>query len=187
LQWLEKSLELNQGGTLRQVGTLVTGFGPFGEIGENPSAWLAEHSEREHVVLDVSYAAVETWLESGPEFDRLLMVGVSGRANGLNLELIGRNVTGKALDIDHVGGPAMIDGRDVPQLGSTLYHGLTELPNGIEFSHSAGDYLCNFSLFRALQSFPDRKVGFLHVPLFGVMERERQLGLLKWLLDAVEA
>lgn len=166
--------------------TLVTGFGPFGAIEENPSAWLAEHSGRDFQLLDVSYAAVEAWLESDPEFDRLLMIGVSANRPTMSLELIGRNVTGQALDIDQIGGPAMIDGRDLPQLGSTLFHGITELPTGIEFSHTAGDYLCNFSLFRALQRFPARKVGFLHIPPFAVLDRETQLRLLGWLLETVE-
>ena len=37
-----------------------------------------------------------------------------------------------------------------------------------------GVYLCNYIFFRALQAFPDKRVGFLHVPPVNAVPIEEQ-------------
>ena len=58
---------------------LVTGFGSFGEVIENPSAALAASSGCSYEVLEVSFEAVDQFLErlDRGSFDKLLLLGVA--------------------------------------------------------------------------------------------------------------
>jgi hypothetical protein len=46
--------------------------------------------------------------------------------------------------------------------------------------------LCNFIFYRALQAFPDRRVGFLHVPPRTVVPMSEQHPFLRALLEQLE-
>jgi hypothetical protein len=63
--------------------TFVTGFLAFGDVVENPSALLARSLGRRLELLEVSYAAVDAFIErvvrEQDQFDRLLMIGVRRR------------------------------------------------------------------------------------------------------------
>src|SRR5579871_6726962 len=81
--------------------TLLTGFGPFGQVVNNPSARIVEHFGRAGApghdlttrVLPVSYAragqAVRDLLLAG-RFDAALLLGVAGQESHLRLEQCGR-------------------------------------------------------------------------------------------------
>lgn len=173
--------------------TFVTGFGPFGATADNPSAWLAERSGRPHRVLEVSFAAVERFLDDlNPDsFDRLVMLGLAGgeRDPRLRLETRARNQIGGAPDVTGVvAGPGPIAPFMPPQLGASLFTGnLATETDRWRISVDAGDYLCNFALFRALRTFPKRRVGFVHVPPPDVWPLEEQRLALAEFLEEVES
>lgn len=162
---------------------LVTGFGAFGEFDNNPSSLLAPECGCEHCVLEVSFKAVDAFLAGlDPEsFDALLMLGVAGKAEAMRVETVARNWIGPVLDVrGERHGPGLLDPAAPPRLAATLWPAelLADAPLRAA-SIDAGDYLCNYLFFRALQAFPDKRVGFLHVPPVSVVaieEQQRMLG-----------
>jgi len=154
---------------------LVTGFGAFRDIGENPSGWLSTQLGGE--VLEVSFAAVDAFLAELDEdtFDIWLMMGVHGSAERMHLETVGRNFVGAGADVRGVvAGPGAIDVSYPPALSGTLFEEGLEGENAC-LTVDAGAYLCNYLYFQGLARFPDKRVGFLHVPLVEVMGFEDQL------------
>jgi pyroglutamyl-peptidase len=173
--------------------TLVTGFGPFGEVTDNPSARLAEGCGRPFQVLEVSYRAVDGFLEmvQPSSFDRLVMLGVAAGREWVTPELFARNRIGARKDVSGAGqageiepgGPLLLEGNLwTPEALSGLL-----IKTQIEVSLNAGTYLCNYIYYRALSRFPDRNVGFLHVPPVDKIALERQIVLVEKCLAACEA
>ncbi|MBX3117964.1 MAG: hypothetical protein KF784_02790 [Fimbriimonadaceae bacterium] len=170
---------------------LITGFGPFLNVGENPSQWLAERSALPFRILEVSFQGVEEFLASGETegFDTLLHLGVAGGAERMRFETTARNVIGPTHDVlGEVQGPGKIDAFGPPQIGATLW----DVPSAFvdtevsQPSVDAGGYLCNYLLYRSLQVHPGKRVGFLHVPPVEKMDLERQLGVLWDVLGLIE-
>lgn len=165
---------------------LVTGFGAFGEFDENPSSLLASGCGFEHHLLEVSFKAVDAFLAGldGGSFDALLMLGVAGKAEGFRVETVARNWIGPIPDVrGERHGPGLLDPAAPPRLASTLWPAslLADAPLRAA-SVDAGDYLCNYLFFRALQAFPDKRVGFLHVPPVSVVPIEEQRQMLAGVL-----
>lgn len=165
----------------------VTGFGPFGEVTDNPSAFLAEHSGYPFKVMEVSYAAVDEELEklAKENFDTLVMLGIAKDATELRLESLARNHVGETPDVRGVvAGPGAIDPDGPPQIHASLWtkdKGLRGRPTR-EMSQDAGSYLCNYALYQALRKFPEKSVGFIHVPSFDMMDSDLQLAELAEIL-----
>ncbi len=172
--------------------TLVTGFAPFGLVTDNPSGRLAEGCGRPFQVLEVAYAAADAFIERlDPEsFDILLMLGVATQRERVTPELFARNWRGEQPDVRgdasdgpiEEGGPLLVE--------ATLWHAdvVASLSASPDFfaSMDAGTYLCNYLAYRALRRFPEKRVGFLHVPPFERLPRARQAAILAQVLDAVE-
>jgi pyrrolidone-carboxylate peptidase len=169
--------------------TLVTGFGPFLQVVDNPSSLLARECRRPHELLEVSYDGVRSFLRrlNASQFDRLLLVGVCGGDDQCRLETLGRNHCGTTPDVRG----------HVPEVPESWEEGPSNLPStlggrslppieGLRRSDHAGDYLCNFTLYEALRRFPDKQVGFLHVPSPDRMPLEEQLRVLEQILMAIE-
>lgn len=168
---------------------LVTGFGPFRNVTENPSWILAKHLCVDAPELTVTYPVVEMFakslkdVETGP----ILCLGLNARLTEPNFELYAHNV---------IGGEAGSSGRQHSRtvirksgpktLGQTLASPvqLLELPMAI--SYTPGDYLCNFLLYSLLVRYPERRIGFVHVPSFEAMNMEEQLVRLKGLIEYLE-
>jgi len=170
------------------MNVFVTGFGPFLGNGDNPSASLAESCGLPFRVLPVTFHAVEEFLASAPEFDALLMLGLaSGEQNPrLRLEMMARNVIGATPDAEGVvGGPGPIAPFAPRQLGATLFRSPALVAECEHWRPSvdAGSYLCNYSLFRALQTWPGQAVGFVHVPPVEVLPLDLQRAVLAQLLQ----
>jgi pyroglutamyl-peptidase len=172
--------------------TLVTGFGPFLDVTDNPSAKLAEALDRPHKILEVSFQAAEDFL-SGLDlgkFDRLLMIGVAqGRAH-LCAELFARNSYGSVSDVlGNVRSGVIEEGQPL-LLESTLFSNealaqvLVDRPH-TRVSLDAGSYLCNFTYFKALTAIPQKQIGFLHVPPFEKVAFEEQMETVRDILSAV--
>lgn len=173
--------------------TLVTGFGAFGAFDTNPSAELARHCGRPHALIEVAFAAVDAFLEAiqPDEFDRLLMLGVARKRTHLTPELYARNYVGREPDVRGVVRNGDIEEEGPLLLLSTLWNpgDLSEgLPLGLaHVSLDAGNYLCNYISYRALRRFPEKAIGFLHVPPFDAIDFEQQQDALAQILNAVEA
>jgi pyroglutamyl-peptidase len=173
--------------------TLVTGFGPFLDIKENPSAELAYGLGRPYRILEVSYDAVEDFIfHLDPDsFDRLLLMGVAPSRTHLCAELFARNTYGIAADMRGDTRTGHIQEGQPLLLGTTMFGEdlLSELMVGsrhFRLSLNAGSYLCNFTYYKALTAFPNKQVGFLHVPPFHQISLENQVGAVDGLLRAAE-
>lgn len=169
---------------------LVTGFGAFGPHDNNPSEYLAQNCGENHAVLRVTFQTVDDFLlnTEAQNCDAWLMIGVHGGAIKHHLETTARNVIGHHPDVEgNIQGPGPIEPTAPQQLSATLW----SPENLIETEHrqpsvSAGNYLCNYLFFRGLQTFPNKKIGFLHIPTFNKLSSEIQLNELKKLIESIK-
>lgn len=173
--------------------TLVTGFGPFLEVTENPSSEIAESLNRPCQILDVQYSAVERFLaEVDPQsFDQLMLIGVARRAKALRFELFARNAKGPTPDSGGSSAPGPIDLSSPLLLPASLWANTDVVAKAIQegpfvASMDAGRYLCNYIAYRALQTFPDKRVGFLHIPHFSEVSKETQVESIASVLTELE-
>lgn len=170
--------------------TLVIGFLAFGRFRVNPSALLAQSCGRPFELLEVSYAAVDGFLDrvavAHGTFDRLLMLGLRGRGTTVELERLARNHVGAEPDVRGVTrGPAPIEPGAPDVLPTTLVCATPEMPPS--FSDDAGCYLCNYIYYGALRRLPGKRVGFVHVPPEDVMPLDEQRRVLFRLIASVES
>ncbi|MDI9636776.1 hypothetical protein QPK87_39115 [Kamptonema cortianum] len=169
---------------------IITGFGPFPGVDENPSAELVKTASQATTILDVTFRSVDEFIAqlAQKEWDAWLMVGVSGKANSMLLETVGRNIVGLNPDADGVIAPGPINPALPHQLSATLWHGLQGIaPEGMAWSTDAGNYLCNYTLYRGLSAFPDRQIGFLHIPTLDVTPMNHQASYFNNLIRCLES
>jgi pyroglutamyl-peptidase len=173
--------------------TLVTGFLAFEGFEVNPSALLAQSCGRPFELIEVSYAAAGAFVAALDEsrFDRLLLIGVAGRSSKMRIETTARNIIGARPDVRggsqeprkiDAGGPDVLDGN---LWGLPAFEIETDSRKP---SDNAGDYLCNYIYYVALQRFEssERQIGFLHVPPLEMMALETQKAELSTLLEMIE-
>ena len=170
--------------------TLLTGFGPFGNVVSNPTERLLQHFASEEApghdlsfcLLPVSYTRASRLLREaidrggcqGRPFDTVLMLGVAARSPHWRVERYGRNVCGDLRDADGqmplspLLAPGAPEALPVTLPVEPMFQALTQIALPAVFSDSAGAYLCNVALFTALQHLQatghPAKAGFLHVP-----------------------
>lgn len=172
--------------------TLVTGFGPFLQIKENPSGRLAQESGRKHAVLEVAFRAVDEFIDGidADSFDRLVMVGVAATRQFITPELFARNhyapipdVHGEVRELEIEPGAPLLVASTLwaPERLCWAYPG-----HPTRTSCDAGGYLCNYIAYRALRRFPEKHVGFLHIPTFEQLPLKVQVDSLNAILTAVE-
>lgn len=175
--------------------TLVTGFGPYLNIKENPSAKLANKLGRPYRILEVSFSAVDSFLSeiNEGEFDRLLMLGVRPHGQTMCFEAFAHNRIGAEPDVCGVVAPRRTIRRPAPMLlKSTMMDAkveewiVSERDPQIELSCDAGKYLCNYIFFEALSRFAQKKVGFVHVTQESAISLESQTATILSLLSIVE-
>jgi pyrrolidone-carboxylate peptidase len=152
------------------IKVLVTGLGPFMEVTDNPSARVACDMEQPCQILEVSYQAVDVFVNrlDHASFDYWLMLGVASARPKVSLELFARNIR-KGKDVlgnenrgeIQAGGPLLLPSTLwTPEIAAEL---LVERPKEVAASMDAGTYLCNYLLYRGLERFPTKRVGFMHV------------------------
>ena len=154
---------------------LITGFGPFPGVADNPTARAALTLDGATLsglrvagrVLPTSWARAWPTLHAAVAALRphaVLMLGVAARRSLIEVELVARNHAAARADVDGDLGPG---GEVLPGAPATLR---TRLPweallgEGVAASEDAGDYLCNALFYRALHDLRPSFVGFVHVP-----------------------
>jgi pyroglutamyl-peptidase len=164
---------------------LVTGFGPFPGVAENPSAWLAETLASEPPHLDVEFHArvVPTAWQAAQLMPRLyeslqpqvmIHFGVSQRATSFRIERFAHNRAALRRDADGAlpagpviksAGPARFD-TELPAADLAAHLDSCGLP--AIASRSAGSYLCNYLYYHSLDwagRQPDPSLAlFIHIP-----------------------
>jgi len=167
---------------------LLTGFGPFPGVAENPSAWLAEtlasqipspefDSELHASILPTEWEVVSALMPRLCETLQphvMIHFGVSERANAFRIERSAHNRAalradaGDALPVGrviHPEGPDRLDTK-LPAIRLAAHLRRSGLP--AVTSRSAGRYLCNFLYYRSLdwaRRQPDPRLAlFVHVP-----------------------
>ena len=169
---------------------LVTGFGPFLDVDDNPSAALARAGDGRHVrevpivgrVLPVSYrrgpaAAIALAESLAPRF--ILGFGVARARSGVTVERFGRRALGGTPDVDGDAPPALDGGPEI--VGATLDAARVAALLGGGLSDDAGGYVCNAWAFEVPRRCACPAV-FVHIPPAGLAP-EALLGALAVLLD----
>lgn len=168
---------------------LVTGFGPFRDVVHNPSSRLAEALPGNTEILPVQYGKVEAFacsVRQRPE-DTILCLGLNARATELRFELYAHNQIGAERGHGiRAHTRSVIRPTGPGTLGQTLLSPSQLSALKMATSYTPGDYLCNFLLYSLLIRYPQRRVGFVHVPSFEAVAIEEQLEQLAELLQLLE-
>lgn len=170
---------------------LITGFEPFHDHKENPSAKLLPllAGEAETLLLPVSFERAWQVLQPKLEekWDVVLLLGLASDRKEICLELVALNgMSAKRPDND---GRAVLFQSIEPQGESALLsawplHEWAEKAQAIglplKVSLSAGSFVCNYIYYKARQS--TTKALFVHVPLEESVSLEKMAESLRWIL-----
>ena len=153
---------------------LVTGFGPFGRVIDNPSGRLAAalaDATVDALVLPTSFGRAPALLRErlDDRYDTVLLLGVAESNRHFAVEVFGHNFSAARLPCVDGEAPHGVISPGVPErLAVTLppEDTLAALSGRIEArrSESAGSYVCNALLFHALLEARAPRIGFVHVP-----------------------
>lgn len=171
---------------------LVTGFGPFLDVVDNPSGALARAvddaalsglCDRVFPLLDagpvrivgrtlrVSYAdAPAEAVRLAWELGAIAVVGcgVAVSRPRVSVERVGRRRCGPGADVDgNVLAALAPDGAPDEVPATLCVDALAAALDG-EVSDDAGGYVCNAWLYRVARALPGVPVGFVHVPAAGI-------------------
>src|SRR5438309_1962372 len=80
---------------------LVTGFGPFERVKENPSESLAKGCGLPNSVVEVSYDGTRRFLDrlDPRSFETLLLLGAHGNATRFHIEILAHNRISAKADV----------------------------------------------------------------------------------------
>jgi pyroglutamyl-peptidase len=163
---------------------LITGFGPFPGVPDNPSSWLARTLEKQAAfdseaelhfrVLPTEWQAAALMPDFYATLQPALMIhfGLNQRAQSLRIERSAHNRAGWRADacgalplgrVIHAKGPDRID-TAVPVRALAAHLRRSGLP--ATTSPSAGSYLCNFIYYHSLAwaRWNDCHPLFVHLP-----------------------
>lgn len=165
------------------VRVLICGFGAFPAAPRNPSeatiaalaaeGWAPPGAEVAYLPLPVAWrASAEVVLDriAAEPVDAVLVVGVAVGADAFRVETQARNIGAERLD--HAGEtwtqPVILAdwAKTLPVTApaAMMLQALHAQGLPARLSDDAGDYLCNFTLFRLLAASAAPSIGFLHVP-----------------------
>ncbi len=166
---------------------LVTGYGPFENIERNITGSIAPKLGERYAILEVAYAAVDDFIaDLDPNsFDAWLALGHANNSKKIRVETRARNVIGPRPDVrgeGRLGFPIREGGPS--EIASTLWSSIAPFEDElIIFTDDAGGYLCNYVLYRALEAFPEKLVGFLHLPPRQIIAIRNQIPAIRSLMD----
>jgi pyroglutamyl-peptidase len=162
---------------------LLCGFGPFPSAPDNPAARTVERLKTvgwAPARAEVGYTVLPTiWTEAPARAlaaadqlaaDAVLLIGVAVGASAFRVETTARNRAGESPDAAGARWPSpFVEDSGPNTLAVTAP--VTAIVEAIaaeglpaEVSEDAGDYLCNFTLYRLLRQAEGRPIGFLHTP-----------------------
>jgi pyroglutamyl-peptidase len=167
---------------------LLTGFGPFLDVHDNPSADLVRGFNGLQLagvrvvseVLPVSWErASQRVLELVRDHDPLAVIGfgVAARRVGVSVESraharrVGADVDG-VVGTDRAFGPS--------EVRATLNPARLAAAIEATVSEDAGSYICNAWLYE-VASGCDVPTAFIHIPAAGMPHGQLELGLARWL------
>jgi pyroglutamyl-peptidase len=173
---------------------LLTGFGPFPGVADNPSAWLAEtlaerpprdlDAELHARVLPTAWQAAQSMPRLCQQLQPLVMIhfGVSPRAKTFRIERSAHNRAARRADAHGVlpSAPAIqaegADRFDTELPAAALAAHLRACGIAAASSRDAGSYLCNCLYYHSLdwaRRQPDpRLVLFVHIPPLDVLDQK---------------
>ena len=168
---------------------LLTGFGPFPGIRDNPSARLVRLAGPEprwrlrgwHIVPHVFETRYDTVAIDMPRLveahrpDAILMIGVASRARWHRIETVARGRS-SPLHPDASGRAGQGHGPTALRAGAIIHRLVAAIrAAGVDGrpSPSAGRYLCDFTFHLGLGLGPHDRVAFLHVPPGQLAQSER--------------
>jgi len=167
---------------------LVTGFGPFGAVVDNPAARVARGVDGRRtggetvvgVVIPTSFArGPAATIAAARTLRARFVVGIGVATTRSGVEVERRAVAwgdGRTPDIDG----AILDRLDGPEVvPATLDPERLAAALGADLSDDAGRYVCNAWLHRVATGL-DVPVGFVHIPSTG-LDPERLLAALRWI------
>ena len=170
--------------TRRRPRLLVTGFSVFPGAPVNPterlvaalpSRWEEDAGDLRTVCLEVDYRALPSRLAAiGRDFapDIAIHFGLSAKASGFVLERVAHNTMCVARSDNRGFTPTepcigeaeeRVSGLPLP----AIHAALVERGLPVAYSHSAGDYVCNYLFYLScggVAGFAPRMSGFIHVP-----------------------
>ncbi len=156
---------------------LVTGFGPFPGVADNPSGRFARSVDGERVagrpvigrVLPVEWGSAWPALVEAVEAHApvaLLMYGVAVNRQQVEVERIARNRAGPRADAAGAlpASPQIVV--DGPETLPTTLPWSDLIGPHVGTSDDAGDYLCNYVMFMSVHALCNRVpyCGFIHLP-----------------------
>lgn len=166
---------------------LVTGFEPYGGMAHNPSAEIARRLDGVRIagvpvagrLLPVDLAALDAaWRGIRREIDpvAVILLGLAPGEAMIRLERVALNLADFPIP-DNAGASARdqaVEVHGAAALWSRLplrdiQRRLLGMGIPARLSETAGTYLCNIALYRALRTLPRRvPCGFIHLPLLPV-------------------
>lgn len=192
-----------------RIKLLITGFGPFPGAPVNPTGPLIRALKRklrshsgvqvDTHVFRTTYTSVDRDLPrllAKTKPHALLMFGLAGRSRGLRVETQARNRINRYPDASGVVPPSRRIDDSAPKTvpirapKAALLRAAKSDALPARLSVNAGDYLCNYLYWRALEAAkrggPHRAV-FIHVPLVDAKEKPGSKHTLDNLLVPAEA
>ncbi|OQS00014.1 peptidase C15, pyroglutamyl peptidase I [Thraustotheca clavata] len=180
---------------------ILTGFGKFGNIVENPTTKLAEQLKDDSNatvvhILEVSAEGLQEtlrpyWEEAENSGNDTIFVhmGVNNGATEINLEQFGYNVADfripdeRGWEPDNE--PIVLDGPDNIMTTLPLESFVEKLGVNTKISTDPGRYICNYVYYKSLtmtSKHDNQHALFVHVPMFEVLGQDEQLKIIKQLL-----
>ena len=172
---------------------IITGFGPFGSIKENPSSVLGENLAKTLVSMGYSAQFVQrrTAIKDCQDFyDKLaeddcvvIHIGVNSGVSRINVEFQGFNEASFSIP-DADGAQPMhekiVDDYPYQFLFKNkldLDSIVEKMSDSLDASYSAGRYICNYMYFLGLSNVGKKSRGtvFIHIPMFETLPLGKQL------------
>ena len=178
---------------------LITGFEAFLDHPTNPTQALIESFKEtlnepfDSLILPVEFTRAAKRLihhiEQHP-YDRIILLGLAAGRKHISLEH-------HALNLMHATAPDNAEVTPfyevIDPLGPALYESTLPIKAWLEKAHTlsypvklstdAGSYVCNDVFYRLRHRFPERSIGFIHIPLFEDLDLQTQTNVLTHLIN----
>ena len=181
---------------------IITGFGPFGSIKENPASIVAEkvaqalRAKNVNIVFKQIITSIEDVLDFYNNLNEknvfVVHVGVYDSSLKPQIETQGHNLADFPIPDVHGNQPRtqkIVKNLELGQAINQCFDFKTIIPpdTDIEYSTDAGDYICNYCFVQALMNVGKKTVGatFIHIPSFTEYSLEKSVETLSKVVFAI--